>query len=148
MESFHSRGQSNKMLYYYHICDIGLRDVCVRLPVQSLFTDIYRKRSPSKIYYLFILVFDVVEPSAMKPSPFIAPWSEKVPFWIIFPLLHPQWSNRPNIVSEHGLVCNGFCGFRTNRKIIKNGTVSDHGTSNGEYFIEIGRVVSEHGLVC
>ena len=30
----------------------------------------------------------------------------------------------------------------------KNYTVSDHGALNGEGFIKIGPVVSEHGLVC
>ena len=58
------------------------------------------------------------------------------------------------VVSEYGLGCIDFWWFWTNLVYlmwtnfnkIQNCTHSDHGASNGVSFIEIGSVVSEHGL--
>ena len=58
------------------------------------------------------------------------------------------------VVSEHCLICNDFWGVLDQfgplgvdqSKNNKKCTVSDHGASNGEGFIKISPVVSEHGL--
>ena len=35
---------------------------------------------------------ETTEPILMKPSAFDAPWSETVPLWILFWLVHPKWT--------------------------------------------------------